>query len=179
MKPFIAIMATIILSTIGSAETYQLGSHEINFNLSVPVNCTQDVPIYYSNFVGWQYLLNITPSTGGFLAVSVVELAAQQPDSIIQTIAENKIQGTKNFGLGGYKFEIITYRERDAFEEYFPAQKVYKDGQFSSPGPDVYRLNYMLDPQTLVMVSSHGAGAGLYHEILDSMNITMRHGIGT
>lgn len=173
MKMFIVVVATIILMSIGSAETYQLGSHEINFNLSVPVNCTLDVPIYYSNFVGWQYSLNITPITSGFLVISVVELAAPQPDSIIQDVAKDRIQGTKNFGLGGYKYEMIIYRGHDAFEEYFPSQKVYKDGHFSSPGPDIYRLNYMLDPQTFIMVSSHGANEGIYHEILDSLNITI------
>lgn len=172
MKLFIAIMAIFILAGIGSAETYQLGSHEIKFNLSVPFNYTFDVPIYYSNFVGWQYSLNITPSTSGFLMVSVVELAAPQPDSIIQDIAEYRIRGTKNFGLGGYKYRTVAYQGHDAFEEYFPSQKVYKEGQISSPGPDIYRLNYMLDPQTFIMISSHGANEGLYYEILESLNVT-------
>jgi len=125
MKLFMAIAAILILAAIGSAESYQLGSHEINFNLSVPFNYTLDVPIYYSNFVGWQYSLNITPSTSGFLVVSIVELAASQPDSIIQNIAEERINGAKNFGLGGYKYEKTTYRGHDAFEEYFPSQKVW------------------------------------------------------
>lgn len=35
MKLFTAITVTLILVGIGSAETYQLGSREINLNLSV------------------------------------------------------------------------------------------------------------------------------------------------
>lgn len=46
MKMFIVVVATIILMIIGSAETYQLGSHEINFNLSVPVNWALHVNLF-------------------------------------------------------------------------------------------------------------------------------------
>lgn len=171
-KVILAIGLILLFASNISAETWKLGSHEASLDISVPANYSLTTPIYYADFQGWQYGLNITLDKG-FLAVNVVELAAPQYGDIIQTIAENRIAGAKLSGIGGYRYSMIDYKGKDAFEEFFPAQEVHMSGgQYLPPGPDIYRLNYMLDSQTFIMVSSHGAGEAPYRELLNSLNIT-------
>jgi len=75
MKLFAAIVVTLILAGIGSAGTYQLGSHNVNFNLSVPANYTIEVPVYVPESDTWIYSLTINPTTGGFLSILIDELS--------------------------------------------------------------------------------------------------------
>lgn len=173
MKLFLAIVAILILTGIGSAETYQLGSHNVSVNLSVPANYTLDDTGYASEIDTWFYQLRINPHTDGYLTITIQELNIPWYGSkYIQGWAQFNIEDAKTQGLGGYKYKMITYSGHDAFEEYIPAQKVYKNGQFTGSEPEKYLLTYQLDERTVITVRSIGSNKTLFYEILDSMEIT-------
>jgi len=89
----------------------------------------------------------------------------------LQNIADFRIERAKEAGLGSYKYGMTTYQGYDAFEDSAPAQRGYQNGDFITT-PEFYRITYMLDEKTTIIITSSGAGKALYQEILDYIDIT-------
>jgi hypothetical protein len=173
MKLFIAIVMTLILVGIGSAETYSLGSHNVSLNLSVPFNCTNEPPMYNADSNKWSYVMKITPSTGGFAIITLDEMSIPDySDASIRKFAESVNDYCKEIGIGDMKYGMTTYREHDAFEYSYPAQKTWKDDKITGVYPEFYCLRYHLDELTDVMVQTVNTGEVVYSEILGFLNVT-------
>jgi hypothetical protein len=177
MKSFIAIMVIIILTTIGSAGTYQLGSHNVSLNISVQFNYTSEPPMYNADFNKWSYVMKITPSTGGFATITVDEMSIPNySDASIKKFAESVNDYYKYVGIGDIKYGMTTYREHDAFKYSYPAQQAWKGGEITGTYPEFYCMRYHLDELTDVMVQTVNTGEVVYNEILDSLNVTKTEG---
>ena len=168
----ILLLALFILVGLGSSGSYQLGSHSVNLNLSIPTNYTVEAPIYQSDVDSWVYILNITPNIGGYLRVLVSELSFSGSNSIVQSYADICIRDAKATGIGGYHYSMTSYRGRSAFEDSYPAQTVYKNGYFIGTVPESYSMASSLDDRTGIQFTSKGTGEAFYREVLDSINIT-------
>jgi hypothetical protein len=174
MKLFTAIVAILILAGIGSAETYQLGSHNVSLNLSVPANYSIEPPGYSANTGMWDYELKITPNTGGTIQISTTEYSIP----IYGTILLNGVAGdiidyyTKQNKLGNIKYGTLTYKGHDAFELSCPTQKTQQeDGNFVT-WPSIHTLVYQSDELTGITVLGINTREDVYREVLDSMEIT-------
>lgn len=168
----VLLLSTQLLIGIVSAGTFQVGSHNVSFNLSVPANYTIEVPVYVPESDTWIYQMTIRPSINGFLAILVDESSIPYYGSKpIQDIADFRLERAKSARLGGYKYGMTTYQGHDAFEDSAPEQREYQNGDFITT-PEFYRITYMLDEKTTIILASYGAGETLYQEVLDSMNIT-------
>jgi hypothetical protein len=177
MKFILALSVLILLISSASAGTYQLGSHLVSLNLSVPFNYTNETPMYNADYNRWSYILSITPSTGGFATITVDEVSVPDYSSAsIRRFADSVLNYTKNVGIGNMKYGMTTYRTHDAFEYSYPAQKAWKNGQITNTYPEFYCLRYHLDELTDVMVQTVNTGEVVYNEILDSLNVTKTTG---
>ena len=174
MKLFAAIVATLILAGIGSAETYQLGSHNVSINSDLPANYTEEIPRYSSVFDSWANTLNITPDMGGFIRVTITEYSIPiYGSALIDTIADGLINATRQNGLGGVKYAMVTYKEHDAFEISYPAQRVQKqqDGIITE-WPESHVLIYRSDELDGITIQAINTGEDVFRRVLDSIEIT-------
>jgi hypothetical protein len=173
MKLFTAIVTTLILAGIGSAGTYQLGSHNVSLNLSIPANYTIETPMYQSKIDAWWHVLSIVPETGGKITVAIEENSMPMRASyVIQEWAASHYQIMKERGVGGYKYGMVTYKGLDAVEDYHPAQNLFQGGQIVESLTETHSLLYLIDDLTVVIVNADNTGEAAYREVLDSMNIT-------
>lgn len=153
---------------VGSSETYQLGSHNVSINLSVPTNYTVELPDISTNIKGYQ--LTITPNTGGRVVVSVHEGPELISDTIFK-VADTLVGDAKTVGLGGLKYGVIEYRGYDAFEMYYPAQRIFDEDVGYIPYTESYLLAYQPDERTVIMIQTD-AGESVYNELLSTLNVT-------
>ena len=86
MRLFTAIVAILILilAGIGSAGTYQLGSHNVSLSLSTPAYYTIETPMYQSKIDAWWYILSIVPETGGKITVAIEENSIPMRSSYVK-----------------------------------------------------------------------------------------------
>jgi hypothetical protein len=175
MRIQIIVLLLLIFTEMGSAETYQLGSHNVSLNLSIPFNYTNEPPMYNADSNKWSYVMKITPSTGGFATITVDEMSIPDySDAPIRKFAENVNDYYKEVGIGDMKYGLTTYRAHNAFEYSYPAQQAWKDGKITGTYPEFYCLRYHLDELTEVMVQTVNTGEVVFNEILDSLNVTKR-----
>lgn len=173
MKLFTSAVVIFILVTIGSAGTYQLGSHNVSLNLSIPSNYTIETPMYQSKIDAWWYVLSIAPATGGKITIAIEENSIPMRASyVIQDWAASHYQLMKERGVGGYMYGMVTYKGHDAVEDYHPAQNLFQGGRIVESLPEMYSILYLIDDLTVVIVNADDAGEPIYREVLDSMNIT-------
>ncbi len=173
MKLFIAIVAILILIDIGSAGTYQLGSHNVSLSLSIPANYTIETPMYQSKIDAWWYVLSIVPETGGKITVAIEDNSMPMRSSyVIQEWAASHYKTMKERGVGGYKYGMTTYQGHDAVEDYYPAQKLFQGGRIVESLPETHSIFYLIDDLTVVIVNADNTDESIYRDVLDSMNIT-------
>lgn len=177
MKFTLALSVLILLISSASTGTYQLGSHLVGLNLSVPFNYTNETPMYNADSNRWSYILKITPSTGGFATITVDEVSIPDYSSAsIRKFADSVLNYSTSVGIGNMKYGMTTYREHDAFEYSYPAQTAWKDGHITNTYPEFHCLRYHLDELTNVMVQTVNTREVVYKEILNSLNVTKTAG---
>lgn len=173
MKIQIIVLFLLFLMGTGSAETYQLGSHNVSLNLSIPANYTIETPMYQSKIDAWWYVLSITPDTGGKITVAIEENSIPMRSSyVIQEWAASHYKTMKERGVGGYKYGMTTYQGHDAVEDYYPAQKLFQGGRVVESLPETHSIFYLIDDLTVVIVNADNTDESIYRDVLDSMNIT-------
>lgn len=167
------LLVPLLLIGVAAANINVLGSYNVSLNLSTPANYTQMVPSYFPNIDVWSYTLNITPDAGGYILVIVTEYNTPIYGSKLLTRAsENLVNQTREKGLGNIKYGTITYKEHDAFEMSYPAQRVQQqqDGPISDL-PGIHMLMYRPDERSGVTIEAVNADEGIFKEVIDSMNI--------
>jgi len=109
---------------MGSAETHQMGSHNVSLNLSVPFNYTNEPPMYNADSNKWSYVMKITPNTGGFATITVDEGSIPDySDAPIRKFAESVNDYYKEVGIGDMKYGNDHLPRACCFRVFIPSAK--------------------------------------------------------
>jgi len=172
MRTQIIILALLVLFNVGSAGTYQLGSHNVSLNLSVSAVYSIETPAYQSKVEAWWYTLNITPAEGGLAKIHIQENTYPMYSStLVQDFAADTYQNKKDEGIGGYQYNIINYKGYAAAISYTPAQRLFQNGEFVLDIPEYFSLIYQQDEKTIVTVEARDISKSLFENLLGSMEI--------
>ena len=165
-----------LLLSLTCANTYILGSHQVSFNVSEPYNSSAkfDTPSYnLSASNDWTYTLNLTADSQHVIKIMVNELTV--PDfgrTWPSSFAATRPDWIKANGIGGYKSSTMDFKGYPAYQESFPAQKVYQaDGNNFILYLQHNSLNYEIDEKTVVHVLAFGDNVP-YQEVLDTIEVT-------
>jgi hypothetical protein len=171
------ILALMILLLMGTCAgtSFQMGGHMVSYNLSTHSNYTIEAPNYYAGDGAWDYHANITPNDSGNIRLSIAEEEAPIITSIkLQESAQGTIDYyTKTYNLGGVKYNTSTYKGRDAFELWFPAQQLFhKIGYPSTSVPKFNTMIFSTDLNTAIVIAAYNVKDETYYEFKNSLNIT-------
>jgi hypothetical protein len=179
MKLFAVIMAILILTGIGSAETYQLGGYAVSFDLGIPATVVAITPVYDSQRWVWTYQLNILPGNDSIadsndswqMVIGIDEYKTPREANALEIYAAHRRDDKIASGVQGYRNAIVDYSGYTANIESSPYQTVKGPGGMFSVFPETYQLFYMLDDKTGVTVSSIGASNELFTQLISSLKI--------
>jgi tetratricopeptide (TPR) repeat protein len=175
MKNQSIILALLILIGIGSAETYVLGSYNLNTNLDIPANYTIVPPIYDQMADAWSYALNITPNSGGYVLIVLTEFKAPV-SNLTLTLYKNAGKDIDSLGLSDVKYGLKNYIrnhiEYDALEIAYPSQRTANaDGSVTNWQETRY-LTYQPDELSRATIQAFSTGEWLFRRVLDKTTIT-------
>lgn len=166
------ILALLILTGMGAAGTYQLGSHNVSINLDIPVNYTQEIPIYSQDLGTWTYTLNMTPNSGGYVSIILSDYSMPIYGSrLINGVAGDLVNNYTKRGLGGLKYRTLAYQGHDAFEISAPAQRI-NDGDVSWTWPEFHTLIYQPDETVGATITAINTGELVFNKVLNATKIT-------
>jgi hypothetical protein len=170
-----AALLIMLVCIGGEAETCQLGSHRISFNLGEPAEMKIEVPESSpSTGEGW-YGLNITPSSGGSGFVKVRETTETLGSDTIQNLSTVLKAYTALLDIERYMDAIIDYKGNTALSTYTPTQSKSINGTTYNLTNVGYSLWYSPDENTIVVIESHTLSNTTYTKLLDSFEITKMH----
>lgn len=170
----IALSALICIGWC-AAETYQLGSHHVSFNLGEPAKMKTETPVGLpSTGEGWSGL-NITPSSGGYGFVKVGETTEVLDLDAVQNLSAMLRAYMTIMGIDGYEDTVISYKGNPALSTYVPAQSKTINGTVYKLTNVGYSLWYTPDENTMVVVEAHTLNNTTYTKLLDSLEVTKIH----
>jgi|WetSurMetagenome_2_1015567.scaffolds.fasta_scaffold02388_5 hypothetical protein len=165
----------MLISTVCVAETCQLGSHRVSFNLGEPAEMKVETPVNSpSTGEGW-YGLNIILSSGGYGFIKVGQAAEALKADTITNLSDALNEYMTRLGIEGYQYTVISYKDSIALSTYTPAQLKTINGTTYNLSNVGYSLWYTPDANTMVVVESHTLSNATYAKLLDSLEITKMH----
>jgi hypothetical protein len=173
MRLLLYILA-LVLIVPAMAETktepFQLGSHQVSFNLSVPANYEILPPVLDS--ILQSYDLNITlPGSNGYAKIYVEEKSRPSRDDI-KDLAQWAIENANQMGLGGTQYQLTKYQGRDAFELSTPEQRIRISLGNYIYMPEIHVMTVLWDAYTGITISTEGLNASIFEELKNSLNVT-------
>lgn len=173
MRLWLLISALILIAPSlaeTKTETFQLGSHQVSFNLSVPANY-EILPPSLGKLIH-SYELNITLlDSDGFARITIEETTMSLPAvENLKNFAAWALEGASD--LGDVQHQITKFKGHDAFEMSYPEQRLnIAPGEFI-PFAEFHCIAIALDDRTGVMIQSKGFSASIFEELKNSINVS-------